>query len=288
MQAYSINDMRPVFSMEAQAVASLTGVLKCTRRLTRAVPQPEEMLEIIYKWVDKWDADATIYLWWKYVDNHEIAMPDLDGHCLQELTEQSAFKNNLFIVGAIVITDLWQPEGQRQFLVEDVFKDYQERVKEWVHLEAERLAINKVDKLERNQGDNPPNPGPSRGVLENCANDAGRQNKSVAGLRVGRKWKNSGNGGMMAGPLHKQTKSITVTTTNVPPPATASPAMTAPPVPTGLKLQILAHRPPPTCNSKPSPDPSTPLPDDPTPSHDLPPLPMPCPPLFFPSATPTP
>ncbi|KIN99129.1 hypothetical protein M404DRAFT_30774 [Pisolithus tinctorius Marx 270] len=41
--------------MEAQAIVALTGALKCAGRMTWAVLQPEERLETIHKWVDKWD-----------------------------------------------------------------------------------------------------------------------------------------------------------------------------------------------------------------------------------------
>ncbi|KIO01227.1 hypothetical protein M404DRAFT_28965 [Pisolithus tinctorius Marx 270] len=89
------------------------------------VPQPEESLEAIYEWAVDWDQTwAGIYSWWKYIDENEISIP----------------KQNEVIPVVIAIADLRWPEGQRRFLIDDVFKDYQEQVKERVCLEAERLA----------------------------------------------------------------------------------------------------------------------------------------------------
>ncbi|KAI5994916.1 hypothetical protein F5J12DRAFT_785716 [Pisolithus orientalis] len=43
------------------------------------VPQPEERLAAIHKWVDEWDVTwANIYLWWQYMDEHKIAIPDIN------------------------------------------------------------------------------------------------------------------------------------------------------------------------------------------------------------------
>ncbi|KAI6000969.1 hypothetical protein F5J12DRAFT_784218 [Pisolithus orientalis] len=106
--------------MEAQAIAALTGVLKCSGRMIWSVLQPEERLEIIHKWVDKWDVT------W-YIDEHKIIVPDLDGHHLMELSKQLAFEDDVMVTGAIAITDLQQPKGQRWFDVKDLFEDYQER-----------------------------------------------------------------------------------------------------------------------------------------------------------------
>ncbi|KAI5986268.1 hypothetical protein F5J12DRAFT_898791 [Pisolithus orientalis] len=57
-----------------------------------------------------------------------------------ELSKQLAFKDDIMVTGAIAITDLQQPKGQRWFDVKDLFEDYQERVKERAQLEAKRLA----------------------------------------------------------------------------------------------------------------------------------------------------
>ncbi|KIO00941.1 hypothetical protein M404DRAFT_29139 [Pisolithus tinctorius Marx 270] len=56
------------------------------------------------------------------------------------MTEETMMQQNEVIPAVIAIADLCQPEGQRRFHIDDVFEDYQERVEERVHLEAERLA----------------------------------------------------------------------------------------------------------------------------------------------------
>ncbi|KIO11047.1 hypothetical protein M404DRAFT_20576 [Pisolithus tinctorius Marx 270] len=141
MQAYSIRDARPVFSMRDQAIISLSAALRHVRVLIDTAPQPEESLEAIYEWVADWDQTwAGIYSWWKYVDENEISILKVRDANLRDMTEESAMEQNKVIPAVIAIADLRWPEGQRRFHIDDVFEDYQERVEERARLEAERLA----------------------------------------------------------------------------------------------------------------------------------------------------
>ncbi|KIN98682.1 hypothetical protein M404DRAFT_31168 [Pisolithus tinctorius Marx 270] len=130
-------------------------------------------------------------------------------------------------------------------------------------------ATDKVDELENDKSDRPPNPDPSK---TGTPTPEAKQKCSRL-LRVGRKHKNAGSGETAAGPSHKRVKSVTVTTET--------------PVLTGLKLRIPAHKPPPRQNSEPPPEHPTPRASPPL-SSDMPPPPVPQPPLFLPSATPAP
>ncbi|KIN93985.1 hypothetical protein M404DRAFT_35489 [Pisolithus tinctorius Marx 270] len=154
-------------------------------------------------------------------------------------------------------------------------------------------ATDKVDELENDKGEHPPNPDPSKtGALapdanlqcrectkvnaeceglpgESCEQCRQAKWKCSWSLRVGRKHKNTGSGEMAAGPSHKWTKSVTVMVT------------------TGLKLRIPARKPLPRKNSKPTPRHPTPHASPPSTSN-MPPPPTPQPPLFLPSATPAP
>ncbi|KAI6148027.1 hypothetical protein BKA82DRAFT_35732 [Pisolithus tinctorius] len=175
MQAYSICNTRPVFSMRDQAIISLSAALRHVRVLIDTAPQPEESLEAIYEWVADWDQTwAGIYSWWKYVDENKISIPKVHDANLRDMTKESTMEQNELMNGdedhsphakkdsqkcqqssfaqervvnakekggtVIAIADLRQPEGQRRFHINDVFEDYQEWVEERVHLEAERLA----------------------------------------------------------------------------------------------------------------------------------------------------
>ncbi|KIN98241.1 hypothetical protein M404DRAFT_31602, partial [Pisolithus tinctorius Marx 270] len=128
MQAYSIRDARPVFSMRDQAIISLSAALRHVRVLIDTAPQPEESLEAIYEWVVDWDQTwAGIYLWWKYIDKNEISILKVHDANLRDMTEESTMEQNEVIPAVIAIADLCQPEGQRRFHIDDVFEDYQER-----------------------------------------------------------------------------------------------------------------------------------------------------------------
>ncbi|KIN99338.1 hypothetical protein M404DRAFT_30575 [Pisolithus tinctorius Marx 270] len=149
MQAYSINDMRPVFSMRDQVTTALAAALGHVWDLIETAPQPEERLEMIYAWVEDWDKTWTgIHSWWKYVDNNRITIPKVHNKCMCNYTEESAMCQNLLAPGAIAIADLQCPVEQRQVHIDDIFKDYQER------------ATDEVNKLENDKGDHPPNPDP--------------------------------------------------------------------------------------------------------------------------------
>ncbi|KIO06655.1 hypothetical protein M404DRAFT_24373 [Pisolithus tinctorius Marx 270] len=300
--------------------------------LIEVVPQPEESLDMIYTWVEDWDKTwAGIRSWWKCIDDNGITILKVHDECMHEYTEESAMCQNLLVLGAIAITDLWCPVEQRWTHINDIFEDYQERVELRAQLEAERLtrepsmhthrqaatttgegqgcmpstteagessrgtgqpvrqqmdstgkgkgkekATDKVNKLEDNEGECPPNPDPSKtGTPAPKANLQCRECMKVKQkcswlLRVGRKCKNAGSGETAAGLSHKWTKSVTVM------------AMTETPAMTGLKLRMPAHKPPPRQNSKLSPKHSTPCASPPATSN------MPPPPLFLPSATPAP
>ncbi|KIN97968.1 hypothetical protein M404DRAFT_31789 [Pisolithus tinctorius Marx 270] len=129
MQAYSINDVHPMFSMRDQATTALAAALGHVWDLIEAVPQPEERLDMIYMWVEDWDKTwASICSWWKYVDNNGITILKVHDKCMCDYTEESAMCQNLLVLGAITITDLWCPVEQRQIHMDDIFEDYQERV----------------------------------------------------------------------------------------------------------------------------------------------------------------
>ncbi|KIN94469.1 hypothetical protein M404DRAFT_35036 [Pisolithus tinctorius Marx 270] len=141
MQAYSVNDTRPVFSMRDQATTALAAALGHVWNLIEAVPQPEERLETIYAWVEDWDKTwASIHSWWKYVDDNRISMLKVRNECMCDYTKESAMCQSLLVPGAIAIADLRRPVEQRRIYIDDIFEDYQERVELRVQLEAERLA----------------------------------------------------------------------------------------------------------------------------------------------------
>ncbi|KIO00915.1 hypothetical protein M404DRAFT_29120 [Pisolithus tinctorius Marx 270] len=304
MQAYSVNNMRPVFSMRDQATTALAAALGHVWDLIEMAPQPEERLETIYVWVEDWDKTWTsIHSWWKYVDDNGITILKVHDKCMCDYTEESAMCQNLLVLGAIAVADLWCPVEQRRVHIDNIFEDYQERVELRAQLEAERLtressmhmrrqaatatgkgkgkekATDEVDELENNEGDRLPNPDPLKTgaptpkVDLRCKECAKAKRKCSQLLRVGRKHKNAGSGEMAAGPSHKRVKLVTVTTET--------------PVLTRLKLRIPARKPPPRQNSEPPPEHPTPRASPPL-SSDMPPPPIPQPPLFLPSATPAP
>ncbi|KAI6002394.1 hypothetical protein F5J12DRAFT_894161 [Pisolithus orientalis] len=83
---------------------------------------------------------AGIYLWWKYINENKISIPKVHNANLCDMTKESMIWQNEAIPTAIAIADLWQPEGQCRFNIDDLFEDYQEWVGERAQLEAERLA----------------------------------------------------------------------------------------------------------------------------------------------------
>ncbi|KAI6030674.1 hypothetical protein F5J12DRAFT_779769 [Pisolithus orientalis] len=283
MQAYSINNMCPMFSMRDQVTTVLTTALGHIWELIEAVPQPEESLETVYVWVEDWDKTwvtkpstvASIHSWWRYVNDNGISIPKVCDKCMHDYTKESVMCQNLLVLGAIAIADLWCPVEQRWIYI-NIFEDYQERVELRAQLEAERLtrepstcmcrqaamaigegqgcapsdtgageslrgtggqvrqhtdstgkgkgkekAMDKVNELENDEGDHPPNPDPSKagapapyanlpcrectkGYLGSCASDAGRPSRSAASHIT--QCKNTGSGETAAGPSHKQTK----------------------------------------------------------------------------------
>ncbi|KAI6002434.1 hypothetical protein F5J12DRAFT_783900 [Pisolithus orientalis] len=102
--------------MEAQGIAALTGALKCTGRMTQEVTQPEERLAAIHNWVDGWDAPGP-------TSTHGGNMWTSTGSSYLTL----------------MAMHFWGLTKQ-QFDINDLFKDYQERVKERAWCKAERLA----------------------------------------------------------------------------------------------------------------------------------------------------
>lgn len=83
---------------------------------------------------------AGIHSWWKYINDHGITIPKVRDACMQKFTEELTMHQNLLVLGAIAITDLWHPVEQRWIHIDDIFKDYQERVELRAQLEAERLV----------------------------------------------------------------------------------------------------------------------------------------------------
>ncbi|KAI5997272.1 hypothetical protein F5J12DRAFT_895917 [Pisolithus orientalis] len=127
--------------MRDQAITSLLAALRHVRVLIDTVPQPKESLEAIYEWVEDWDQTwAGIYSWWKYIDENKISILKVCNANLHDLTKESAIWQNEAIPVAIAIVDLWQPEGQHRFNINNLFKDYQEQVEERAQMEAERSA----------------------------------------------------------------------------------------------------------------------------------------------------
>ncbi|KAI5997848.1 hypothetical protein F5J12DRAFT_785063 [Pisolithus orientalis] len=122
MQAYSVNNMHPVFSMRDQATMALAAALGHVWDLIKVAPWPEESLETIYAWVEDWDKT--------WVHNK----------CMHDYTKESAMCQNLLVPGAITITDLQCPVEQSWIHIDNIFEDYQERVELRVQLEAERLT----------------------------------------------------------------------------------------------------------------------------------------------------
>ncbi|KAI6020041.1 hypothetical protein F5J12DRAFT_781065 [Pisolithus orientalis] len=141
MQAYSINNACPMFSMRDQVTMVLAAALGHVWDLIKAVPQPEERLETIYVWVEDWDKTwASISSWWKYINNNGIIVLKVCDECMHNYTEESAMCQNLLVPGAIAITDLQHPVEQRQIHINDIFEDYQERVELRAQLKVERLT----------------------------------------------------------------------------------------------------------------------------------------------------
>ncbi|KIN93143.1 hypothetical protein M404DRAFT_36356 [Pisolithus tinctorius Marx 270] len=141
MQAYSVNDVCPVFSMRDQATTALAAALGHVWDLIEGAPQPEERLETIYAWVEDWDKTwASIHSWWKYVDDNRISVPKVHDECMHNYTKESAMCQSLLVPGAIAITNLCRPVEQRRIHINDIFEDYQERVELRVQLEVERLT----------------------------------------------------------------------------------------------------------------------------------------------------
>ncbi|KAI5994594.1 hypothetical protein F5J12DRAFT_785778 [Pisolithus orientalis] len=245
MQAYSSNNAHPIFSMRDQVTMALLEALGHIWVLIKMVPQPEESLDMIYMWVEDWDKTwAGIHSWWKYIDDNRITVLKVHDECMHNYTEESVMCQNILVLGAIAIADLWHPVEQRQIHIDDIFKDYQERIELRVQLKVERLtrepsmckgkgkekvhptlqetlsvtvniqkilqATDKVDELENNEGECPPNPDPLKtGALAPKANLPCREQakwKCSWLLRVGRKCKNAGSREMAAGPSHKWTK----------------------------------------------------------------------------------
>ncbi|KAI5991072.1 hypothetical protein F5J12DRAFT_786405 [Pisolithus orientalis] len=127
--------------MKDQAITSLSAALRHIRVLMDTVPQPEESLEVIYEWVEDWDQTwAGIYSWWKYVNENKISILKVCNANLHNMTKESAIQQNEVIPVAIAIVDLWQPEGQHRFNIDNLFEDYRGWVEERVRLEAKRLA----------------------------------------------------------------------------------------------------------------------------------------------------
>ncbi|KAI5988843.1 hypothetical protein F5J12DRAFT_786781 [Pisolithus orientalis] len=191
MQVYSINDVHPMFSMRDQETMALTVALGHVWDLIEVVPQPEESLETIYAWVEDWDKT------WVHDE------------CMHDYTKESAMCQNLLVLGAIAIANLQHPVEQRWIHIDDIFKDYQERVELRVQAamaigegqgcmpsntgageslrgtggqgrqqmdstgkgKGKEKATDEVDKLENNEGNHPPNPDPLKtGALAPKAN----------------------------------------------------------------------------------------------------------------------
>ncbi|KAI6140756.1 hypothetical protein BKA82DRAFT_35101 [Pisolithus tinctorius] len=141
MQAYSVNDVRPVFSMRDQATTALAAALGHVWDLIEVAPQPEESLDMIYAWVEDWDKTwAIIRSWWQYVNDNGITVLKVHDECMREYTEESVMCQNLLVPGAIAIADLQCPVEQRCIHIDDIFEDYQERVELRAQLKAERLT----------------------------------------------------------------------------------------------------------------------------------------------------
>ncbi|KIN96986.1 hypothetical protein M404DRAFT_32710 [Pisolithus tinctorius Marx 270] len=141
MQAYSVNDTRPVFSMRDQVTMALAAALGHVWDLIEGAPQPEERLETIYVWVEDWDKTwASICSWWKYVDDNGISVLKVHDECMHNYTKESVMCQSLLVLGAIAIADFHHPVEQRQIHIDDIFEDYQERVELRVQLKAERLT----------------------------------------------------------------------------------------------------------------------------------------------------
>ncbi|KAI6003261.1 hypothetical protein F5J12DRAFT_783687 [Pisolithus orientalis] len=107
---------------------ALAAALGCVWDLIEVVPQPEESLETIYVWVEDWDKTrASIWSWWRYINDNGISVPKVHNKCMCDYTEESVMCQNFLVLGAIAIADLWHPVEQRQIHISDIFKDYQER-----------------------------------------------------------------------------------------------------------------------------------------------------------------
>ncbi|KIO04671.1 hypothetical protein M404DRAFT_26131 [Pisolithus tinctorius Marx 270] len=181
MQAYSVNDTCPVFSMKDQATTALSEALGHIWDLIEMAPQPEESLDMIYAWVEDWDKTwAGICSWWKYINDNGITILKVCNECMWDYTEESAMCQNLLVPGVITITDLQCPVEKRWIHIDDIFEDYQERVELRVQLKVERLA---------------------------------REPSMCMHRQTARAHKNAGSGEMAAGPSHKQTKSVMVMVT---------------------------------------------------------------------------
>ncbi|KAI5997864.1 hypothetical protein F5J12DRAFT_895723 [Pisolithus orientalis] len=119
--------------MRDQAITLLSAALRHIRVLINTVPWPEESLEVIYEWVEDWDQT------W-YIDKNKISIPKVCNANLHDMTEESMIQQNEVIPAAIAIADLWWPEGQHRFNINNLVEDYQEQVEERAWLEAKMLA----------------------------------------------------------------------------------------------------------------------------------------------------
>ncbi|KAI5986966.1 hypothetical protein F5J12DRAFT_787159 [Pisolithus orientalis] len=262
MQAYSINNACPVFSMRDQVATALAATLGHVWDLIEMVPQPEERLEMIYVWVEDWDKI------WNYHTKVE---------------QRRVHINNIFEDYQERVELRAQLEVER-LTREPSMCTHSQAATTTGKGKGKEKVTDEVDELENNEGNHPPNPDPSKAGApapevnlrcrecmkvnavckglpgESCKQCRQAKWKCSQSLRVGRKCKNTGSGGTAAGLSHKWTKSVMVM------------MMTETPVMTGLKLQIPAHKPPPRQNSELTPVHPTPRASPPLLS-DMPPPP---------------
>ncbi|KAI5996827.1 hypothetical protein F5J12DRAFT_895973 [Pisolithus orientalis] len=226
--------------------------------LIKTVPQPEESLETIYMWVEDWDKTwASIHSLWN---------------------EESMMHKNLLIQGAIAIADLHHPVEQRCIQINNIFKDYQERVElrhnlrlrgweenlQCVCMDRQQGAVieggqetdrwskqgkgkekatEEVNELEDNEDKCPPNPDPSKTGTPapevNLPCGGQAKQKCSQALKVGRKHKNAGSSEMVAGPSHKWTNRNSAPAPDCPsPPPVNSPSNSNMPPPPTSQLPL--------------------------------------------------
>ncbi|KIN99494.1 hypothetical protein M404DRAFT_30365 [Pisolithus tinctorius Marx 270] len=131
--------------MRDQAITSLSAALRYIRVLINTAPWPKESFEVIYKWVEDWDQT------W-YINENKISIPKVRNANLCDMTKESVIQQNKVIPVAIAIVDLWQPEGQHRFNIDNLFEDYQE----WATSKEDEL----VDDVDDDEGDGEGKPGP--------------------------------------------------------------------------------------------------------------------------------